>query len=386
MINLNGEKGKKIALWVIGVATACILIFLAVQNIDVLANAVGWLLRLIEPLLIGLAFALILNVPMLFLERFLWPNAKKKAPRRLRRPLAFILSLLFIFGILFGLIRLVIPELLGAAKVIIDSTIDFLTQFSGMDKADIAALPLGNFLLRADWDALLQTLQDWLKNQGGTIMNTAFGTISSVVGGIFDLFIAIVFATYLLFGKDKLKAQSTRLIRAWMPKKCGEWLIHSSKVLSANFHHFITGQFLEAVILGLLCLVGMLIFQIPYAPMVSALVGVTALIPVVGAFIGGIGGAFMILTQDPLKAVIFIIFLVILQQVEGNLIYPKVMGKRVNLPGMWILVAVTLGGGIAGPIGMLLSVPLGSTAYTLLKEATFKREKQLLQQTKNAEA
>ena len=188
MINLNGEKGKRIALWVIGVATACILIFLAVQNIDVLANAVRWLLKLIEPLLIGLAFALILNVPMLFLERFLWPNAKKKTLQRLRRPLAFVLSLLFIFGILFGLIRLVIPELLGAAKVIIDSTINFLTQFSGMDKADIAALPLGNLLLRADWSSLLQTLQDWLKNQGGTIMNTAFGTISSVVGGIFDLF------------------------------------------------------------------------------------------------------------------------------------------------------------------------------------------------------
>ena len=141
------------------------------------------------------------------------------------------------------------------------------------------------------------------------------------------------------------------------------------------------------MILGLLCLIGMLLFRIPFAPMVSALVGVTALIPVVGAFIGGISGAFIILTADPLKALIFIVFLVILQQLEGNLIYPRVMGQRVNLPGMWILASVTLGGGIAGPIGMLLSVPLASTAYILFKEATFKREKKQLQSKaeKNAE-
>lgn len=382
------EKRKKIALWVIGVATACILIFLAVQNIHILASAANWLLTLVQPLLIGVAIALILNVPMQFMERFFWPKAKKKGLIKLRRPCAFFLSLLLIFGILFGLIRLVIPELLGAFKVIIESALGFLQQFSGMSEADIAALPMGNLLLRADWDSLLQTLQDWLKNQGGTIMNTAFGTISSVVGGIFDFFIAIVFATYLLFGKDKLKRQGGRIIRAWLPQNFGQWFIHAMKVLSENFHNFITGQSLEAVILGLLCLVGMLLLKIPFAPMVSALVGVTALIPVVGAFIGGISGAFIILTADPLKALIFVVFLVILQQVEGNLIYPRVMGTRVNLPGMWILASVTLGGGIAGPVGMLLSVPLASTAYILFKEATFKREKKLLQKQaeKNADA
>ena len=134
---------------------------------------------------------------------------------------------------------------------------------------------------------------------------------------------------------------------------------------------------MEAVILGVLCMVGMLILRIPYAPMVGALVGVTALIPVVGGFIGAGVGAFMILTENPLKAVIFVVFLVILQQLEGNLIYPRVMGSRVNLPGMWVLAAVTIGGGIAGPIGMLLSVPVASTAYVLLKEATIKREERI---------
>lgn len=378
-MDFTPEKRKKTALWVIGVASACILIFLAVQNIHILAGAVHWVLRLVQPLLIGVAIALILNVPMQFMERFFWPKAKKQWLKKLRRPCAFFLSLLLIFGLLFGLIRLVLPELLAAAKVLIESSIGFLQQFSGMSEADIGALPMGGLLLRADWDSLLQTLQDWLKNQSGTIMNTAFGTISSVVGGIFDFFIAIVFATYLLFGKDKLKSQGGRIIHAWLPKSFGQWFIHAIKVLSDNFHHFIIAQSLEAVILGLLCLIGMLLLQIPYAPMVSALVGVTALIPVVGAFIGGISGAFIILTTDPLKALIFVVFLVVLQQVEGNLVYPRVMGNRVNLPGMWILAAVTLGGGIAGPIGMLLSVPLASTAYILFKEATIQKEQ------KNAE-
>ena len=167
------------------------------------------------------------------------------------------------------------------------------------------------------------------------------------------------------------------MVRVWLPKNFGEWSIHAASVASMNFRNFISGQSLEAVILGVLCMIGMWIFGFPYAPMIGALVGVTALIPVVGGFIGAGVGAFMILTVDPLKAVFFLIFIVVLQQLEGNLIYPRVMGSRVNLPGMWILAAVTVGGGIAGPVGMLLSVPIASTVYVLVKEATDKREKAL---------
>lgn len=162
----------------------------------------------------------------------------------------------------------------------------------------------------------------------------------------------------------------------WIPGKGGEWLIHAASITNVTFRKFISGQSLEALILGSLCMIGMLILQLPYAPMVGALVGVTALIPVVGAFIGTIIGAFMILTVSPIQAVVFVIYLLILQQIEGNLIYPRVMGSRVNMPGMWIMAAVTVGGGIGGPIGMLLSVPIASTAYTLLREATKNRERQ----------
>ena len=374
-MNLTPQKRKKLTWWIIGIAAACTLIFVGLQNIDSVANAVKWCAGLIMPLLLGFAFALILNVPMRFFESHLWSKTKKPLLCKLRRPLSFLISLVLIIGILTGVIRLVIPELIEAIKVIVQSIINFVNKLSSMDETELAELPFGSVLLNTDWDKLLDTLQVWLKNQSGNIMNTAVGTISSLVGGIFDFFISFVFAIYILFSKDKLKAQAQRLIRVWLPKKFGEWSIHAASVASVNFRNFVSGQSLEAVILGVLCMIGMFIFRFPYAPMVGALVGVTALIPVVGGFIGAGVGAFMILTVDPLKAILFLVFIVVLQQLEGNLIYPKVMGSRVNLPGMWILAAVTVGGGIAGPVGMLLSVPIASTLYILLKEATDNKEK-----------
>lgn len=371
------EKKKKLSRWLIGIATACILIFLGVQNIDIVANAVSWVMRLIMPLILGFAFALILNVPMRFFESHICCKTKKPVLCKLRRPLSFIISLVLIIGILVGVVWLVIPELVDAVKVIVQSVIDLINKLSAMSEAELAELPLGSVLLNTDWDKLLDTLQNWLKNQSGTIMNTAVGTISSLVGGVFDFFISFVFAIYILFSKDKLKAQAKRLIRVWLPKNVGEWSIHAATVANVNFRNFISGQSLEAVILGVLCMIGMWIFGFPYAPMVGALVGVTALIPVVGGFIGAGVGAFMIMTVDPLKAIFFLIYIIVLQQLEGNLIYPRVMGSRVNMPGMWIFAAVTVGGGIAGPIGMLLSVPIASTAYVLVREATAKREKEL---------
>jgi len=376
-MDFTPEKRKVLSKWLIGIAAACILIFLGVQNIGIVAGAVSWVLGLIMPLILGLVFALILNVPMHFFESHLFSKTKKPFLKKIRRPLSYIISLVMIIGVLVGVVWLVIPELAGAVKLIVQSVIDMITRLNAMDKAELAELPFGSMLLDTDWDKLLDTMQNWLKNKSGSIVNTAVGTVSSLVGGIFDFFISFIFSIYILFSKEKLKSQVSRLVRVWLPRSFGEWLIHASHVASGNFRYFISGQSLEAVILGVLCMIGMLILDIPYAPMVGALIGVTALIPVVGAFIGTIVGAFMILTVEPIKAVIFVVFLLILQQLEGNLIYPKVMGSRVNLPAMWILAAVTVGGGIAGPIGMLLAVPVASTAYILIREATEQREKVL---------
>ena len=376
-MEITAEKKKKITKWLVGIVAVCIVIFLGLQNIKEVVRVVSYCLGLVFPLILGFVFAVILNVPMSFFESILWKKTKKNKLKNLRRPVAFIISLILIIGILVGIIWLVIPELVEAVKVIAQGALDYVNRLSAMSEDEILQLPFGSMLLSVDWDKMLDTLQNWLKNQSGDIVNTAVGTISSLVGGIVDFFISFVFAIYILFSKDTLKRQAVRLIRVWVPAGFGKWSIHAASVLGNNFKNFVSGQSLEAVILGVLCMLGMLIFGFPYAPMVGALVGVTALIPVVGGFIGAGVGAFMILTIDPVKAIIFVVYIVILQQIEGNLIYPKVMGSRVNLPGMWILAAVTVGGGIAGPVGMLLSVPLASTAYVLVREATAEREKKI---------
>ena len=372
--DMQPDKRKKFSRWIIGIVGACILIFLGVQHLRTVANAVSWCMDLASPLLVGLAMAFILNVPLRFFENHLWPKAKKKFWQGMRRPIAILISILVILSVLTGVILLVIPELMDAIGVLVDTAADVVEKLSKMDKADISKLPMGKMLLEVDWEELQTTAENWLKRQSGTILTTAFDTIGSLLSGIFNFFISFVFAIYILFNKAKLKKQVKRLVKAWIPRKQSGWLIHAAAVGNSNLRNFISGQTIEACILGFLCMIGMFILDLPYAPMVGTLVGVTAFIPVLGAFLGAGIGAFMILTVSPMQALIFLIFLLVLQQIEENLIYPRVMGRRVNLPGMWVLAAVTLGGGVAGPVGMLLAVPIASTVYTLVQEATLKRE------------
>ena len=178
----------------------------------------------------------------------------------------------------------------------------------------------------------------------------------------------------------KLRKQITRLANAWLPIRLVKIISHITLVCTRTFRHFIIGQATEAVILGSLCAIGMWILQIPYAAMIGSLVGVTALLPMVGAFIGAAAGAFIILTESPVKALIFIVFLVILQQIEGNLIYPRVVGSKIHFPAMWVLASIIIGGSLAGPMGMLIGVPIASSAYALLKESTEKREQNTIKE------
>lgn len=370
---LSGNR-KKTALWIIGIVTVCSLIFLGVQNIKSVIAALVWCLDLIMPLVIGIGVALVLDIPLKFFERHLFTKTQKPFLQKMRRPVAFTISVTIIVGIVAGVIALVIPELIDAIKVLVQIVVDFANKLLAMNEEELLELPFGEYIVNADWQEMLSSGLNWLKNQSGTIVNTAFGVVGTVVDGVIDVGVALVFGGYVLFHKDKLKRQSTRLIRAWLPEKAGGAVIYTVKLVNENFRNFITGQTLEAMILGVLCMIGMLILQIPYAPMVGALVGVTAMIPVIGGFIGAGVGAVMILTVSPVKALIFVIFLIVLQQIEGNFIYPKVMGSRVKLPSIWIFAAVAVGGSVAGAIGMFLSVPIASTLYTLIKEFTDKRE------------
>lgn len=373
---MNDKKVQQnITKWIIGIAFVCILIYLAIKNIAFVGQAILTVIDLFFPLILGFAFALILNVPMSFLESHLFTKGKKAILVKIRRPLAFILSVILILGIFVGVVWLVIPEFVGAIRIIAKNVINLINELSRNAKENSA---IQNYLQKIaetiEWENLLKYTESWLKNQGGDIVDSAIGTISTFAGGVVNFFLALVFSVYILFGKETLKGQCKRLIKVWIPEKIGGIILHSSKVAGGIFRNFVSGQTLEALILGSLCTIGMFILRIPYAPMVGALVGVTALIPVVGAFAALLVGAFMIVTISPVKTIIFIVFFLVLQQFEGNIIYPKVMGNKINLPAIWILVAVTVGGSIGGAIGMLLAVPFTSTIYELVREATVAKE------------
>ena len=380
-MNLNPEGRRKLGKWLIGIASICILIFLGVANFSSVRAAIAKLLVIAMPLLVGWAIAIIVNVPMRYLETHLWRRSKRRFVCKIRRPVALILSLVFIIGVLAGVVIVVLPTLIDTLVVFVESAIEIVGKLNSENKQDIAALPFGELLISVNWNDLVDSLKNWLYERAHSIVDTAFGTVTSLVGVIIDMFLSIAFAIYLLASKETLKRQITRVVRAWFPKKRSDWLIHAAGILNVNLRNFVAGQSLEAVILGILCFLGMMIFGFPYPAMISTMVGVTQLIPIIGGFIGGGIGALMILTVDPMKALWFVIYLIVLQILENNLIYPKVMGSQVHLSSLIILAAVTIGGGIAGPIGMLLAVPLTSTAYTLFKEATENRERAMARAT-----
>jgi len=369
------KRRRQLTRWIVSIIAACSLIYLGVRHLNVIAKAVSWLADLFLPLLIGGIMALILNVPLTAIERHLFRKTKNTTLHRLRRPLAILLSLALVIGIFVGVAVLVIPELVDAAAVIAQMVNNAFDQLAHMEEAiDLSYIPFGEQIAGIDWLKLKSDLGNWLLSARSSLLESALAVISSTAGIVLDLFVGLFFSIYFLAGKEKLKKQVRRMIHVWLPERVGNKMIHVASVCVDTFHSFIAGQTIEAIILGVLCTIGMLILGLPYAPMIGALVGVTALIPIVGAFVGTVVGFFMILTVSPLQAIIFVAFLLVLQQFEGNLIYPKVVGRKINLPAVWVLAAITVGGGLAGPLGMLLGVPATSAAYALLREATEARE------------
>lgn len=368
------EKRHALSKWIIGTVTCCILVYLGLRHISSIAEVIAQLMDLIKPLLVGGLFALILNVPMSYWESFLKRRTKLK---RRTRPVAILLALISVFGILFGIAFLVVPELSDALKMIIQIMGQGFDQLAQLETNTILQEgPLGTFLqgIDIDWLGLKDQMETWFKTQSGAVVDRIIAATKSILSSTATSLVGFAFAVYILSGKEKLKRQACRLLRVWLPKRMSETVIHVCAVCGEVFHQFVGGQTLEAMLLGTLCIIGMVILRIPYAPMVGALVGATALVPIVGAFVGTVVGAIIIMTADPFKALVFVIFLLILQQVEGNLIYPKVVGAKLHLPSIWVLAAVTIGGNLAGPLGMLLGVPIASAAYVLIREATDQRE------------
>lgn len=224
-----------------------------------------------------------------------------------------------------------------------------------------------DMLKNVDWNNVMDKVADVVKSGFTSFVNSTLTAVGAVVGSVVNFFIGLIFGIYILSGKEKLHSQVSRIMHAYMKERTVARIRYIYRTANETFSSFIIGQCTEAVILGTLCTIGMLLFRFPYAPMIGAFIGATALIPIVGAYLGAAVGAFMILTVDPLKALLFIIFIVVLQQLEGNLIYPRVVGSSIGLPGIWVLAAVTVGGGLGGIGGMLLGVPVAATAYKLIR-------------------
>lgn len=332
--------------------------------------------NMLSPFVIGAAIAFIMNVPMRAIERKLTFVRSDG----LRRTFGIVLTLLCVVLVIAGIILLLIPQITETIQSLIPKLTDFFLRIESNIITFLESNPElikwvtdSTDLKMLEWSSLIQKAATMLKNSVSLIATGAFSAVGSVAGVIVDLVIGLVFALYCLARKEILARQGRRILYAFLPEHFTDEAIRVMRLTNSTFSNFISGQCLEAVILGALFAVAMAILKLPYIPLVSVLIAVTALVPIVGAFVGCFLGAFFILVNDPLQALIFVAMFLVLQQIEGNLIYPKVVGTSIGLPGMWVLVAVTIGGDLMGIAGMLVMIPISSVIYTLLREFTWKR-------------
>lgn len=352
---------------------AVVAVIVGVHYQDVL-KLLSSALSIISPFLLGGVLAFVLNLPMRAIERHL-PGGLR-ARRGLARAISLVLALLFVFGIVALVIVIVVPQLGSAISDLQKSIPEFFTNLKTTLPSLLASYPeVVDWInsIDIDWKSVLSEIVSFLTNGAGSVVSSAVSAVFSIVSSVATFVIALVFGIYVLAQKETLARQTRRLTGAFLPEKFLSPCRSVLALISDKFSKFITGQCLEAMILGSMFVVAMSIFRLPYAMLIGVLVAFTALIPIFGAFIGCVIGAFLILTVNPMQAVYFVILFLVLQQIEGKLIYPHVVGGSVGLPSIWVLVAVTVGGSMFGVAGMLLFIPTCSVLYTLLRDAVNRR-------------
>lgn len=355
-----------------------IICYWGLNHYEMIFKSISKLISVIMPFILGFIIAFILNVLMIRVEKFLNKFFTTNKFQIIKRIASIILSILILLGVLLLVVKLVIPEISNAIKLITTSLPEVFETLEKWSKGDSGiSLQLKSFFDTVDVQSLTSEFSEFAKIGFTGVLGSTVDILSMFVNGIFNIIVGFVFAIYILMSKETLKRQTRKLLSACLPPRITNKIIEIATISRTTFTNFIIGQTIEAIILGSLCALGMKIFGFPYAPMVGTLVGITAFIPIIGAFIGGGIGAFMIMTVDPMQALLFIIYLVILQQIEGDLIYPRVVGSSVGLPSIWVLFAVTVGGGLWGIVGVLFSVPTLSVIYLLLKEYINNRSKSL---------
>lgn len=372
-MNLDKENLKKIR----GLILFTIVVLIVLWKYSLVLDALAFVLRIVFPFLLGGAIAFILNVPMHFLEKTLFYNKKGKVwVHRLARPLSLVLTILFVLGVISLVIFVVVPKL-GSTVISLGTTIqDFVPKMQHWveelfdNNKEIVSLVND---VQIDWDKLLNGIMEFFKNGAGSVLGSTFTVAKSIVSGVTTFVIAFVFACYILLQKERLNIQIRKIMYAYMKKDLVKKVLDVCSLTYKTFSSFLTGQCVEAVILGTMFVIAMSVFRLPYALLVGVLIAFTALIPIFGAFIGCFVGAFLILMVAPMKALMFVIMFLVLQQIEGNLIYPKVVGSSVGLPSIWVLAAVSIGGSLMGVVGMLVFIPVVSVLYTLLRNNVYGR-------------
>lgn len=374
-MNLNKKNLRKIR----GLILFTALMILVLMKFDLLCSMLVFLVGILRPFIVGGMIAFVINIPMSFFEKIFFEKEKQKTkPNKFllkgSRGISLTMAYLTVVLVITLVILTVIPQLAGTIRVLANKIPTFWDQMIKQLEVIFAANPalmelLGNYeSLEIDWKSLINTVVGFLQNGVGSMLNSTFSVASSIISSAVNFFISLIFSIYILVQKEKLANQFDRVLKAYSSHKVYKSTRKVLALLHRNFSNFITGQCTEAVILGLMFVVSMTLFRFDYAVMIGVLIAFTALIPIVGAFIGCLVGAFLMLVDDPVKAFWFVILFIVLQQVEGNLIYPHVVGNSVGLPSIWVLAAVTVGGSLMGVLGMLIFIPLLSTVYVLLRE------------------
>lgn len=371
MKNFLGDKFKEY--W--GIVTYIVILAYVIFNFKKIVSGGGNIISIISPFIIGIAIAFVLNLVMVIFEskllKFL-DYEKYKKYSKLKRPLSVTLTFLSVFLAIVGLIRFIIPQLIDSISTLTDTIPAYIKSFEVLISQYVSDTEILNTL----WNNFLSAWREILQFTGQIVVSSLSGVVNITVGftsGVFNFIISIIFSIYMLINKERLQLGIKKVLYALSEKKFADKVMYLAKISNETFSSYIGGQFIEAIIIGVLCFIGMIIFKMPYPLLISVLIAVTALVPIFGAFIGTIPAAFIILIIDPMKALWFVVFIIVLQQIEGNLIYPKVVGGSIGLPPIWVMLAMIIGGNTFGLIGILLGIPIFSVIYKVFKEFIEKR-------------
>ena len=363
------------------VCFSAFLLFLAVTYWRTFTDFIKLFITACTPLIIGSIIAYLINIVMSFFEKYYFPKTKVKILKDSRRFVCLIAAIISLLGFAYLIIQLIIPELISCIHVLAEAIAIHVSNFIKFIKQNETIMgyvipeEVIESLNNMDWQDIISKVVKVVTSGFTNVLGTVANAVSTIVGFVITALFSVIFAAYLLFDKDKIIRQTNRLMKNYLSVSLNEKIHYFVNILNKRFRGFIVGQCLEACILGVLCAIGMSILKLPYAFMIGCFIGFTSIIPVAGAYFGGIVGTFMILTVSPVQAIIFLVFLILLQQFEEHFIYPNVVGEAIELSGLWVLIAITIGMGIMGVPGMLIGVPFVATIYQIVKDDMDRKEK-----------